>query len=108
MLRWKACGSVRFSVDEVKAFAERHGWELLDAVDVDVAAREAETMRERCAPGCDGTYPRFMKVPSIVMRFDSGWTREDPGTNEMSTAFGYAQVARDGSSMYVFHFWGNG
>ncbi len=108
MLRWKACGSVRFSVDEVNAFAERHGWELLDAVDVDVAAREVEAMRRECAPGCGDTYPRFMNVPSIVMRFKSGWIREDPGTNETSTAVGYVQVAGDGSSMYVFHFWGNG
>ncbi len=108
MIRWNARSSGRFSVYEVKAFAERHGWEFLDAVDVDLATRETETMRERCAPGCDDTYPRFMKVPSIVMRFNSGWMREDPGTGAMSTALGYVQFASDGSSLYVFHFWGNG
>lgn len=99
MLRWTACDSVRFSRDGVRAFAERHGWKLIDEVDVEIAAREA---------GSGNTYPRFMSVPSMVLRFDTGWMREEPGSGEMSRAVGYVQVARDGSSMYLFHFWGNG
>lgn len=98
-LRWAACGSVRFSRDEVRSFAERHGWKLLDEVDVDAAAREVER---------GDTSPRLMKVPSTVMRFETGWLREEPGSGEMSPAVGYVQLARDGSSLYVFHFWGNG
>lgn len=98
-LRWAACGSVRYSPDDVRAFAKRHGWKLLDEVDGETAAREV---------GSGDTYPRFMKVPSIVLRFDTGWMREEPGSGEMSTAVGYVQVARDGSSMYLFQFWGNG
>jgi hypothetical protein len=34
--------------------------------------------------------------------------RDLPFRDLVSTALGYVQVARDGSSMYVFHFWGNG
>ncbi|MFT3915251.1 MAG: hypothetical protein QM704_14365 [Anaeromyxobacteraceae bacterium] len=58
--------------------------------------------------GSPGTEPHFLSVPSTVMRFDSGWTRETPGTGETSKAVGYVQVSSDGSSVYVFHFWGNG
>jgi hypothetical protein len=33
--------------------------------------------------------------------------REDPGTNEMSTAYGYVQISSDGRQMLVYHLWGN-
>ncbi len=47
--------------------------------------------------------------PSILLlRFASGWMREDPGTNEMSPAYGYVLLSKDGSSMAVYHKWGNG
>ena len=53
-------------------------------------------------------YPRHIEGACIVLVFDSGWIREDPGTNETSTAHGYALLSEDGRKMAIYQFWGNG
>ena len=53
-------------------------------------------------------FPRHIADDSIILKFDSNWMREDPGTNQMTPAYGYVQINKEGSAMAVYHFWGNG
>jgi hypothetical protein len=98
--RSEARGSLRFGY--AKRFAERHGWKLVEQRHYDGNASaeigQKETSHE----------PAFLAAPSTVGRFESGWVREDPGTSEITPAYGYVQVSDDGSQMYMYHFWGNG
>jgi hypothetical protein len=52
-------------------------------------------------------FPRHITGDLVVLKFNSGWMREDPGTNEMSTAYGYAVLSKDGRQLAVYHLWGN-
>jgi hypothetical protein len=99
-IEWRTANVRTFSFAEAKAFAERQGWKLL-----------AQTRYESpplVAPAAKPHEPHFLPIPSTVGRFDSAWIREDPGSGDASTAFGYVQVSDDGTRMYVYHFWGNG
>ena len=53
-------------------------------------------------------FPRHMAGDLIVLRFDTAWMREDPGTNEMTPAYGYVVLGEEGRKLAVYHFWGNG
>lgn len=101
-LTWRTSGATTFDFGSAAAFAQENGWKLL--------AREhsASSNRIPLPNGPESTEPQFLVEPSMIGRFESGWIREDPGTNETSPAYGYLQVTDDGKAMYVFHFWGNG
>jgi len=98
-MTWRAPATGMFSFDHARAFAERHGWKLLSTSHVDIP-------RGSATPGTHE--PAYLAMPSTIGQFDSGWTREDPGTSATRPAIGYVQVSDDGRDMYVYHFWGNG
>ena len=97
---WRAPEAGTFTF-EARATAESHGWKLLSNDHYDPTPA-------RIADHPTSNEPEFLATPCTIGRFDSRWMREDPGTNEMSPAFGYVQVSDDGREMCVHHFWGNG
>ena len=102
---WSNAPHAQFNHASVRQFAESNGWHFIDEHPFKGSALPKHPGH---SPSSGPTEPDFMLIDSIVMRFDSGWIREDPGTGDTSTSVGYIQVSNDGSKMYVFHFWGNG
>ena len=101
-LAWSSPVRGTFKFTEAHRFASRNGWRLLSRAHY-VGGGSLPFVKVQT-----GHQPKFLDVPSTIGQFDSGWMREDPGTNEMTPAFGYVQVTDDGTRMYVHHFWGNG
>jgi hypothetical protein len=115
-LHWSADTPGTFGEDEVVRFAEDNGWKFL---------RREEYTRESIVEWVGRFFPlnfqdhdATMSIedikdywhvagPCLILTFDSGWMREDPGTNEMSTAFGYVALSQDGRKLAIYHFWGN-
>ncbi len=113
---WDSPNSGTFSESDAKQFALDHGWKFLVRVEVPANAltRPTDTQPQAVSslfhPGYDQArqdFPAYITGESVVLTFDSGWRREDPGTNETSTAVGYLQLSRDGRKMLVYHLWGN-
>ena len=102
----------------MRNFAEREGWKFIDrtAVSSDEEKKWTDFQGKATFPlpgppdhSYVDNYPRHVAGPSILLvRFASGWMREDPGTNEMTPAYGYVLFSKDGSRMAVYHQWGNG
>jgi hypothetical protein len=103
-LRWVAARGSSLTKSDARGYAEANGWKFIDE-QPSVLQSPPPDHRKRSASSSE---PEFLTVPSRILRFDSGWLRENPGTGETSPSIGYVQVADDGSQMYVFHFWGNG
>ena len=83
---------------------------FLERVEVPAMAIGGSISTSLFHPGYDRAreeFPRHIAGDSVVLKFDSRWMREDPGTNEMSTAYGYLQLCKDGRQMIVYHLWGN-
>jgi hypothetical protein len=113
-VQWESRNAGVFSEREAKKFAIEHGWKFLQRFEVSAQGMSdwKGFKQSRVFPlfqtglANDG-FPRRIVSDSIFLKFDSGWLREDPGTNEMSTAYGYLQVSKDGTQMAVYHLWGN-
>lgn len=101
-IAWHAPEAGVFTFAQARAIAESHGWKMLSDQHRDATRTDSDVRTS------SPRQPSFLPMSSTVGRFDSGWLREDPGTNQMSTAVGYVQVSDDGRDMYVHHFWGNG
>ncbi len=104
-IRWHAKGPTGFLLLEVRTFAESHGWKLKDQCEYPPTTTSTSLLNGHGNAECN---PTFMQVPSVVMKFETGWIREDPGSGKTNPAFGFVQVSNDGSELYMFHFWGNG
>jgi len=120
-IHWESPEPDTFSEDELRRVAGDNGWKFLGREFY--AADSMTTWSYHGTPvfplnfpehGGSVTvqdvqeYPRHIMGPCTVLRFDSGWIREDPGTNETSTAFGYVVLGEDGRKLAIYHFWGNG
>ena len=104
---WESRSGEGLSETDAKRFAERHGWKFLSRVDASSQSIHATSLFRNGNDRARDRFPKFIAGDSVVLKFDSGWMREDPGTNEMSTAYGYVQVSKDGCRMIVYHLWGN-
>ena len=102
-LRWVTSSSSKFEVATIRKFAESHGWRYIEQ-----QHHTGPSITSKWSASRSSTDPNFLPIPSTIIKFDSMWLREVPGTGEMNPAFGYAQISDDGSQLYVFHFWGNG
>ncbi len=102
-------------------YAEENGWKFLDSKDFTIDSmltwiyhnnpifplyypKHSKTFSSNSV----NKFPRHIMSKCTVMKFDSGWIREDPGTGETSIAFGYVLLSEDGKKLVVYHFWGNG
>ena len=101
-IRWHASVPGTFKPASAQAFAEANGWVLMDCIPYSPPPEGAP----RLYAGAHS--PALLAVPSTLMRFDSRWIRENPGSGTTNVAIRYVQVASDGTAQYVFHFWGNG
>jgi hypothetical protein len=104
---WQSGSGDTFSEADARGFAESHDWKFLERVEVAEQAIGDSSLFRSGHDRAREDFPKFISGASVVLKFDSGWMREDPGTNEMSTAFGYIQLSRDSRQMVVFHLWGN-
>jgi hypothetical protein len=50
--------------------------------------------------------PRFIEDDSSVIACKSVWTRVEPDTGKTTSALGYIQINARGTSMAVYHVWG--
>ena len=106
-----------FSEDEVRVFASDHGWDFIERIEVSKSTMSKWTGTENQAvfplffekydQKNRDTFPRYIFTDSIILQFDSGWVVEAPGSNDISTAYGYVQLSKGGHSMMVYHLWGN-
>lgn len=102
-LRWLASSPSKFDAANIRRFAESQGWRYIEQRHYAGASISIDGPSSKSS-----TDPSFLPTPSTIIKFDSMWLREVPGSGEMNPAFGYVQIADDGSQLYVFHFWGNG
>ena len=104
---WESSETGAFSEVDAKRFAVDHSWTFLERVEMPAGAIDAAPVFFKGYDYARTHFPRFIAGDSVVLQFDSGWMREDPGTNAMSTAYGYLQLSKDGRKMVVYHLWGN-
>jgi hypothetical protein len=120
-IQWRSELEGTFSEDQLREFAESNGWKFLHRKQYDRDAMvdwryDGDPVFPLNFPGHKPghtyagvrDYPRHWDGPCLVLTFDSGWIREDPGTNETSTAFGYVVLSENGRKLAMYHFWGNG
>jgi len=104
---WENSSGEGFAEPDVRLFAERNGWRFLERVVVSDESIGDSSLFHQGDDRARRDFPEFISGESVVLKFDSRLMREDPGTNEMSTAFGYVQLSKDGGRMVVYHLWGN-
>ena len=121
-IHWESDIENYFTPEASEAFAEKKGWDCFERTRY--SAKELEDWFD-----WDGNpvFPLFHDVPteqvydhgiegwsrhilsdSVVIKCETSWLREDPGSNETSPAYGYIQINDRGTRMAVYHFWGNG
>jgi hypothetical protein len=105
---WQAVTTEGFSEADAQRFAVGHGWKFLERVEVSAASIGTSSLFKKESDLARENFPKLISGESVVLKFESGWMCEDPGTNEMSTAYGYVQLSKDGRQMVVYHHWGNG
>ena len=104
---WQAPSSEGFSEADAQRFAVGHGWKFLERVEVSAGSVGASSLFRKGYDLARENFPKFISGDSVVLKFESGWMREDLGTNEMSTSYGYVQLSKDGRQMVIYHLWGN-
>jgi hypothetical protein len=104
---WDSPSGEPFSETDARRFAERHGWQFLDRVEVSPESIGGSPLFRVGYDRAREGFPKLISGDSLVLKFDSRWAREEPGTNDMSTAYGYVQISKDGRRMVVYHLWGN-
>lgn len=102
-ITWHSDSPGTLTFDNASRFAASQGWKLVERAHYDGGAGNVPFVQQ-----IKSMRPEFLRTPSTIGRFETGWIREEPGTEETSPAFGYVQVSDDGTQMYVHHFWGNG
>jgi hypothetical protein len=118
VIHWSSPKMAAFYEQAVRAYAEENGWKYIDSVSVTSAELSTWVSQKDKKPyfvlfGRDNEYlclkfPRHIMTDSVILKFESGWTREHPGSGEMTPAYGYIQINKEGTSMAVYHLWGNG
>ncbi len=117
-IQWASKQQHAFSEEEALSFAKQNGWKLLTRTTHNEDSMSGwfddsnPIFPLYATSDSDSSdlarLPRHILGKCILLTFDSGWLREDPGTNEMSTSYGYILLSTDGERMAVYHFWGNG
>jgi len=104
---WQAANAHGFSEADAQRFAVGHGWKFLERVEVSAGAVGVSSLFQEGYDLARENFPKFISGDSVVLKFESGWIREDPGTGATSTSYGYVQLSNDGRQMVVYHLWGN-
>ena len=115
-IHWESPDVGAFPEVEVRQFAQNHGWRFVERTEVSsremsdwtgVDGRNLFPLFYPKQSGVSDDFRRHISRDSVILKFDSRWMREDAGTNEMSTAYGYVQLSKDGQQMAIYHLWGN-
>jgi hypothetical protein len=104
---WDSRSGERFTEADVKRFAEKNGWKFLRRIEASSQSISTTSLFRNGYDRAREGFPKLITGNSVVLKFDSHLMREDPGTNEMSTSYGYVQLSKDGCRMIVYHLWGN-
>jgi len=115
VIHWAHAKASTFTEASARAFAERNGWKFVDSTPVLASELRTWVVRPNSMVfvlfGRDDQklclqFPRHIHTNSIVLKFETGWVRVEPGTGQSSPAHGYVQIDEEGKSMAVYHLWG--
>lgn len=122
-IHWKADGAGTFEEASIREYAERRGWKfeerrefaahsLLDWVSADGKPVFPTELSMDLRPIDDQRserFPRQISADSVVLQWNSGWMRSDPGLGpdtKLVPAPGWIHLSKDGREMAVYHMWG--
>ena len=120
-INWKAEPNKKFKITELKNFAERNGWKLIDSTTFNGA--ELKNMTELNEPiirvplknfepnAKNADYksqplPRWINTNSKLYRFKTNRVIFDAGTDDSTTENGFILLSENGMEMSVYQIWG--
>lgn len=111
-----------FDSKHIIAFAEKHGWELIDSVFIDNTSLKMWRSHNNALifplsqRGFDpnvkmmsSTYDKFTRwinEPLTVYTFKTGIVMIEPGTDESIDVNGFVILTKTGKELSVYHMWG--
>jgi hypothetical protein len=117
VIHWVSEKAGTFSEEETLEYAKKHGWVFLERIELSSGelekwkgfrVKQVFILINGSVNYDNDSFPRHISEDAVLLKFDSKWIREDPGTGQTSTAYGYVLISKNGQKMAIYHRWGNG
>ena len=120
-LYWQTSTPNYFNLTEIISFANKNSWTLVDSSKF--TGQEIEKWKfynkylfplssngfvptDTIYNSWFDDFPLQIKGDITVYKFETGWTKVNPGTGETTNAFGYVLLNKEKNQMTVYHLWG--
>lgn len=117
VIHWASEKDGTFSEKETIEYAKQHGWVFLERRELSslelekwksFQGKQVFTLIYGNRSSDNDRLPRHISEDAVLLKFDSKWIREDPGSVRTTSAYGYALISKNGRKLAIYHHWGNG